>query len=97
MSPGPSIFVRLKSENGTLISYYARPRSFTMGSVNSTSAVWMKVFSDYRVPNLISSYKQNGLNPLGELTPLQNNTRYISNYQEFSKFLNLGAHNELFG
>ena len=83
MSPRPSIFARLKSENGTLISYYARPGSFTTGGVSSTNADWMKVFSDYGIPNLISAYMQNGLNPLGDIgskVPI----RHFLNHRVFS-------------
>ncbi len=65
MSQRPSIFARLKSHDGTLISYYARPSSFNTGGVNSTNGDWMKVFSDFGVPNLVSAYMKNGLYPLG--------------------------------
>ena len=83
MFHGSSIFDRLKSQNGTLISYYARPSSFNTGGVNSTNADWMKVFSDYGVPNLVSAYMENGLIPIAGTEP-KVPVRHFLNHRVFS-------------
>ena len=83
MSQRPSIFAQLKSQNGTLISYYARPSSFNTGGVNSTSADWMKAFSDYGVPNLVSAYMEDGLYPFG-VTGSKVPIKHFLNHRVFS-------------
>lgn len=83
MSNKPPILTRLKNQNGTLISYYARPKSFNTGGVNLTNADWMKAFSDYGVPNLISAYMKNGLFPLGD-TSSKFPVKHFLNHRVFS-------------
>lgn len=83
MSQNISIFDRMKSQNGTLISYYARPSSFTTGGVSATSADWMKSFSDYGVKNLVCAYMKNGLPPLGD-TAKKIPIRHLLNHRVFS-------------
>lgn len=83
MSQIISIFDRMKSQNGTLISYYARPSSFTTGGVSASSADWMKSFSDYGVKNLVCAYMKNGLPPLGE-TAKKIPIKHVLNHRVFS-------------
>ncbi len=67
MSEISSIFDLLKSQNGTLISFYARPRSFTSGGVSTTINTWMEAFSEFGLKNLVQAYMHKGLSPIGQL------------------------------
>jgi len=61
--PQDSIFERLKSNNGTMFSYYARPKTFTSGGVSTTKSEWLTAFKDFGVKNIEEVYMEGGLEP----------------------------------
>jgi len=83
MSEISSVFDQLRSQNGTLISYYARPSSFTSGGVSKTIETWMETFSEYGLKNLVQAYMHKGLHPIGKqstIVPI----KHFLNHRVFS-------------
>jgi glycosyltransferase involved in cell wall biosynthesis len=86
------IFTHLKTLNGNLISYYARPKNFNTGGVSATKDDWLKAFSKFGVPHVVEAYMAQGLKPIGKCAtsvPI----KHFFKHRVFSIPIELGALN----